>query len=226
MAPEQAEGRTHESGPLADVYALGAIPYELLTGRPPFRGATPVETMRQVISEEPTPSSKFHPRLAQDLETICLKCLAKEPAQRYNSALMLAQDLERFRGGESILARRQGIVRRTWRKVRRPSAAIGSVLIVLALAAAAYFGFRSASSSRLVALKTFDAELEKSQWTPEAFAEMETHLGEVERDAPHQASDARRRLYARYAQVIRESFAASLDDERVPAWKGISGVLG
>jgi tetratricopeptide (TPR) repeat protein len=218
MAPEQAEGRTHEIGPLADVYALGAILYELLTGRPPFRGSTPMETIRQVVSQEPTPPSQFHPRLPPDLETICLKCLAKEPARRYNSALMLAQDLERFRGGESILARREGPARKAWRKIRRrPAAAVGTVALLAAILVAVYMGLQSAAGSRLYALKTFDAGLETRKWTPEVFGEMEALLAEVERRAPDEAADARTRLYARYAQAIRESFAASVDDEQVPA---------
>src|SRR5436189_5083642 len=82
MAPEQAGGRTKEIGPLADVYALGAILYELLTGRPPFRAATPVDTLLQVVSEEPLPPSRLQPKLPRDLETVCLHCPEKAPAKR------------------------------------------------------------------------------------------------------------------------------------------------
>jgi tRNA A-37 threonylcarbamoyl transferase component Bud32 len=134
MAPEQAGGKTREIGPAADVYALGAILYECLTGRPPFKAATTMETILQVLSDEPVPVRQLQPKTPRDLETICQKCLEKDVGKRYGGVAELAEELRRFSAGEPIAARPLGAVERAlkWAR-RRPAVAAAWVLLVVAL---------------------------------------------------------------------------------------------
>src|SRR5262249_48904263 len=141
-------GEARAVGPAADVYALGTILYELLTGRPPFRGASMLETLEQVRKQEALPPSQLQPKTRRDLDTICVKCLHKVPAKRYVSAGELAEDLRRFLGGEPIKARPVRRAERLYRWARRNPAvaALWLVLVVgVAVPSALAVGFYSAS---------------------------------------------------------------------------------
>jgi tetratricopeptide (TPR) repeat protein len=134
MAPEQAAGDNRTVGPAADVYALGAILYECLTGRPPFRGATVLDTLDQVRTQEPVPPSRLQPTVSRDLERINLKCLAKEPHRRYASAADLGDDLRRFLEGRPVHARGTPWWERVWKWMRRrPLAAAALTVSALAV---------------------------------------------------------------------------------------------
>jgi WD40 repeat protein/tRNA A-37 threonylcarbamoyl transferase component Bud32 len=173
MAPEQVSGNKALSTAI-DVYSLGAIFYELLTGRSPFRAVTPFDTLLQVVQKDPEPPSVINPRVDRDLDTICLKCLAKDPEGRYGSAEALADDFERWLAGEPIQARRSGTFERIFKWARRRK----SVAAVAVLSALATVAFVVALAYQNLEIKARKLETEKALMKhKEALREQQIALG-------------------------------------------------
>jgi eukaryotic-like serine/threonine-protein kinase len=194
MAPEQASA---EKGltTAADTYALGAILYECLTGRPPFAAATPLDTILQVISDEPVPPRQLQLKTPRDLETICLKCLEKDPAKRYGTAEELAEELRRFQDGEPVLARPVGSVERGWRWCRRNAVVaallgLAAGLLLAGTVVSTVFGIQTAREAQ----SARQAE-SKAQTEAEAARRAETVAQAETEAARHAERLAQRRAY-------------------------------
>jgi serine/threonine-protein kinase len=208
MAPEQAQGNPDAVGPAADIYALGAILYELLTGRPPFQAKTATETVQQLLSQDPVPPSRLNARVPRDLETICLKCLHKEPQRRYAAAAALAEDLDRFLRGEAIAARPESRVARLARRVRRRPVLSALVVLVALFTFALVAGGLWVLSARAAARHRLEAEqADRERATEEHLRDMVRRLNESswlearaalerarDRLGDHDAPELRRRL--------------------------------
>jgi eukaryotic-like serine/threonine-protein kinase len=202
MAPEQALGKTDAIGPAVDVYALGAMLYELLTGRPPFKGDSALETEQQVIAVEPTPPSRWNDKIPRDLETICLKCLQKSASRRYASAQALADDLERFLTHRPILARPVGWMERALRWAQRNrglAAALSGMAALLffvavgSLIAAAYFERLAQEKGELADDKSRLAN--ENETARQRAVEAQSNEKELRQLAETQSDTLRRNLY-------------------------------
>ncbi len=202
MAPEQAAGRTREVSETSDVYALGAILYEALTGRPPFRADSEVETMRQVMQNEPVSPRLLNATVPRDLETICLKCLEKEPQRRYATALKLAEDLGRFLRNETIQAQPATLAEKGWRWCRRNRPLASAIGLVFALVLVVGFGSP-------IALFRINRERQRAE--KNAVSELRQR-----RRAESVTTQSRRRLYAARInlaqQIFEEGDAARVDE--------------
>ncbi len=201
MAPEQASAATDDASPAQDIYSLGAILYELLTGRPPFRGATLFDTLEQVRSNEPVPPRHLQPRVPRDIETICLKCLEKQPQRRYASAQQLADDLLRFQQGDSIAARPASAVERSVKLVQRYPAVASLLALVLLLTVGGFVGIsrEAARANKNERDAVSDRDLAHAQW---------------KRAEEQKAVADRERLKSAEQTRLAESARATADEQR------------
>jgi serine/threonine-protein kinase len=215
LAPEQTWGRPGKVGPEVDTYALGAILYECLTGRPPFQAATPLDTLLAVRSDEPVPPRRLVPSVPRDLDTICLKCLQKEPRRRYPSAGALAEDLRRFLAGEPVLARPASAWERAVRWARRRKA----VAALAAVSGAAVLSLMTLGAWHYAQLRAYNAELRAERNTADRLRELaqakEAEARQQKEEAEKQGQRAEANFRSALAAVVQMLARVSEDDDRL-----------
>jgi len=215
MAPEQASGRGREIGPGTDIWALGVIFYEMLTGARPFRARDIDVLLAMIRSEDPIPPGRVVPGIPRDLETICLKCLRKEPANRYLTAAALADDLERFLAGRPILARPVGTVERAWKWVRRNKAlsAFAATITLALLGAVAGFAIHTEQLSAQLG-KTIEAEQKANREAEEKSKALEdkTRAEQLARNEAQEKTSALREALVRQVDLHAGNAQRALAD--------------
>jgi hypothetical protein len=221
MAPEQAAGEK-EVGPAADIYSLGVILYECLVGRPPFRGGNILETLQQVQHSEPPTLRSANQRIPRDLETICLRCLNKDPKKRYPSAEALAEDLRRWREGMPISARRVGEMERLWLWARRRPAiasllATVAILLIVGTVVSSLLAWRAETNAGIA--RGHEREANRNLQT----AKKNAALAKTEAEIARQARDAARASEAKAQRTLADMYtvqglqASRLGDDRQAA---------
>jgi WD40 repeat protein/tRNA A-37 threonylcarbamoyl transferase component Bud32 len=218
MAVEQAQGKTAVLTTATDVHGLGAILYELLTGRPPYQADNVLETLLRLRTEKPPPPRTLNPRVDADLETICLKCLEKEPAARYGSAAALADDLERWLAGDAIQARRAALPVRVWKWARRRPALAGLVVLLVLTVVLALVG-----AGTLLQLRQTQQERDRAGEARRQ-AEQAEQVAAAERDRARFQKE--RAEMARHAFQMEQALRAWRDNDLIRAEQILAGVPG
>jgi len=207
IAPEQASGKSREVGAAADVYSLGAILYELLCGRPPFLGETALETVLQVLNDDPVPPKRLQPSVPRDLETICLKALNKSPSNRYTTALDFADDLRRFLNGESILARPLSSWGRLVKWARRHPAltVLGVITLLATIALVSTLSIAYAQVREAIRIKEEEASAAREARQKEADARRDAERLAAENEAARQNTELQNQQLQRQAERTRRA---------------------